>query len=197
MKEADQMVFKTNFYLSSQCSVSFPFAPLLGSSHIDRGKLLRNVEKWNKQNAYEKFLGISIKRKQQQTHKHTHTEKSTNKLWGIWGGRLEDCVAGERKTVKNRNRNHIFFISTIVGWSLLWFEALTAPETDSTCFRFEWQGNFHTRTSAHTHIQLAGIWILWEIGFTQFRKCLAVSKNINTFAQRQSKTASLPGDQQS
>lgn len=116
--------------------------------------MLRNVEKWNKQNAYEKFLGISIKRKQ-------HTQQSTNKLWGIsgeTGATVEDCVVGERKTVKNRNRNHIFFISTIVGWSLLWFEAVTAPETDSTCFALNDRETFihsHTRTHTHKHIQLA------------------------------------------
>lgn len=66
--------------------LGFLFPPLLGSSHIDRGKLLRNVEKWNKQNAYEKFLGISIKRKQQQTHKHTHREKHKQALRDLGGG---------------------------------------------------------------------------------------------------------------
>lgn len=64
-------------------------------------------------------------------------------------------MVGERKTVKNRNRNHIFFISTIVGWSLLWFEAVTAPGTDSTCFALNDRETFihsHTRTHTHKHI---------------------------------------------
>lgn len=78
---------------------------------------------------------------------------------------MEDCVVGERKTVKNRNRNHIFFISTIVGWSLLWFEAVTAPGTDSTCFALNDRETFihsHTRTHTHTNIYSYS-WLSWHM----------------------------------
>jgi len=65
-----------------------------------------------------------------------------------WMGEWMGSLSTGRKTVKNRNRNHIFFISSIVGRS--WSEVVSESETESTCFALTDRETFG-RDTKHTH----------------------------------------------